>query len=72
MDLSERPDQEAQGLYVQLNKAMASHDMKAVSRAMKDFAGIGDHIDVGEAQHDCQWQEAHPFDSKISKDTESP
>src|SRR4030066_2152833 len=41
MDLSERPDQEAQGLYVQLNKAMASHDMKAVSRAMKDFAGIG-------------------------------
>jgi len=39
MDLSERPDQDAQGLYVQLNKAMASHDMKAVSRAMRDFAG---------------------------------
>jgi hypothetical protein len=39
MDLSERPDQDAQGLYVELNKAMASYDLKAVSRAMRDFAG---------------------------------
>jgi hypothetical protein len=46
MDLSERPDQDAQGLYVQLNKAMASHDMKAVSRAMRDFAGISYSIQI--------------------------
>jgi hypothetical protein len=46
MDLNERPDQDAQGLYLQLNKAMASHDMKAVSRAMRDFAGIGYSIQI--------------------------
>jgi hypothetical protein len=46
MDLNERTDRESQGLYLQLNKAMASHDMKAVSRAMRDFAGIGYSIQI--------------------------
>jgi len=57
MDLSERPDQDAQGLYVQLNKAMASHDMKAVSRAMSDFAGIGYSIQIMTAYRK-EWRKA--------------
>ncbi|MCE8425958.1 MAG: hypothetical protein J5U17_09310 [Candidatus Methanoperedens sp.] len=46
MDLNEKTDRDAQGLYLQLNKAMANHDMKAVSRAMRDFAGIGYSIQI--------------------------
>ena len=46
MNLNERTDRDAQGLYLQLNKAMASHDMRAVYRAMRDFAGIDYSIQI--------------------------
>ena len=39
-------DRDAHVLHIQLNTAMMVHDMKAVSRAMHDLAGIGYSIQI--------------------------